>query len=155
MNVKTASAHQADTLFEQIRTLAQRLTLSERLRLIRDILTSVPVEDGAYSEPQKVRDQAQNEEEKAEIRRIRREKLKEEQLAWYARSDKDRDIYAGRLVALHAGDIVDSDTDKGALHSRIRRRFGSQPIAIIPAEETEMQTIMIRRSPLEDQLAKK
>jgi len=54
MNVKTASAHQADTLFEQIRTLAQRLTLSERLRLIRDILTSVPVEDGAYSEPQKV-----------------------------------------------------------------------------------------------------
>lgn len=153
--IETVSTHETDTIFEQVRILVQRLTLSERLRLIRNVLTLTPAEEEAFSKSQKAQDQAQNEEKKAEIRRIRLQKLEDEQLAWYARPEHDREIYEGRFVALHLGDIVDSDTDKGALHIRIRRRFGSQPVAIIPAEETEMQTIVIRRSPLEDQLAKK
>jgi len=154
MNVKTASAHQADTLFEQIRTLAQRLTLSERLRLIRDILTSVPVEDGAYSEPQIEQSQELSEERKAQERQIHLQKIWEERSAWFGLPLNERQIYTGRFVAVHSGDVVDSDMDKGVLYLRTCQRFGDQPVLIISAEQSEDRTIMIRRPSMADQRRK-
>jgi len=151
MYVETTSAYEADNIFEQICRLAQRLTLSERLRLIRDVSTLAPPQN----EPQIEEHQAQSDEGEIDERQIRLQKLKDERFAWYTRPINERQLYTGRFVAVHKGDIVDSDTDKGALHLRVFQRFGEQTVLIISADQSEDRTIIIRRPSMADQLKRK
>jgi len=151
MYVEITSAYEADNVFEQIRMLAKRLTLSERLRLIRDVLTMTSPQEEMEIEPQIERDQAQCDEDEMEAEQTHLQKIKEERFAWFMRPACERELYTGRFVAVHSGNVVDSDTDKGALYLRTCQRFGERPVLIISAEQSEDRTIIIRRSPLADQ----
>ena len=63
-----------------------------------------------------------------------RRKIHEEQSWWLSRSLSTRARYEGQYVALHNRQVVDSDADVDALHRRVRSRYGSTAVAIIPAE---------------------
>ena len=63
-----------------------------------------------------------------------RRKIHEEQSWWLSRSLNTRARYEGQYVALHNEQVVDSDADVDALHRRVRSRYGSTAVAIIPAE---------------------
>lgn len=47
--------------------------------------------------------------------------------------------YRGQYVALVNGQVVDSDADGRALHTRIARRYGDQPVLIVEVKEQPEQ----------------
>ncbi|MEM7537549.1 MAG: hypothetical protein AAF639_35595 [Chloroflexota bacterium] len=157
MHLTAESSAKQDTsrIFAQVHQLIAPLTSDERLSLIRDILAvpplcppvwhTVPSVEDSQSKTKASGDATNvSQSDKSRTRQIRRQKLKEEQMAWYARTQEERDEYAGQYVALHAGGVVDSDVDRQVLHQRVRQQFGREPIPIIPAEQDELPTLVFR-----------
>ena len=51
--------------------------------------------------------------------------------AWYALPAETRSRYAGQYVAINDGTVTDHDADQRALYLRVRRCFGSTPVAVL------------------------
>jgi hypothetical protein len=63
-----------------------------------------------------------------------RQKIEQEQEWWLSLSLKERAKLEGEFVAVHNKKLIDHDEDKVALTRRIREKYGSIPILIMPAE---------------------
>jgi len=57
--------------------------------------------------------------------------------------------YRGRYVALHEGQVVDSDADRRTLYLRIRSRFGSTPVLIRQVTEMPEREFVVHSPHLE------
>lgn len=60
----------------------------------------------------------------------RQKRIITETEAWYRLPVEERKSYAGRFVAVHNGQVVDSDQDWLTLYLRVRERYGRQPVLI-------------------------
>ena len=83
---------------------------------------------------------------RAYLRQIEREKIKAEVEAFRSMHDKLVKEYLGQYVAIHNGQVVDHDEDFQPLHSRIRQRFGRQPV-LLRRVEAEPERVLVFRSP--------
>jgi hypothetical protein len=104
------------TIFTQIRTLVQPLSAQQRLQLIQDIASMTQDEAAVRATPSTA------------------EQLSVEEAYWYGLPAAMRARYANRYVAIKNWQVVDHDVDQRALYLRVRRRFGSDPVAILWAE---------------------
>ena len=119
------------TIFKQIRTLVLPLSAEQRLELIQDIASLAPLE-GDLQETSR-----------------RNEQIATEQASWYALPAAKRERYNNQFVAVKNGQVVDHDTDQRALYLRVRRHFGSAPVAILWAGWKEPPSFDIRSPRLE------
>ena len=60
----------------------------------------------------------------------RQKRIVAETEAWYKLPSAERKGYEGKFVAVHKGQVVDSDPDRLELYFRVRQRFGRQTILI-------------------------
>ncbi len=79
-------------------------------------------------------------------RQLERQKIKAEVKAFQAMHAGLVKQYLGEYVALHNGQVVDHDSQFEALHSRIRQRFGANPI-LLRQVTLEAERILTLRSP--------
>ena len=63
--------------------------------------------------------------------------------AWYRLPSEKRKSYAGQFVAVRAGQIVGSHTDRVTLYLQMRERFGRQPVLIVEGGEQPMPTYRV------------
>ena len=119
------------TILTQIRTLVQPLSAEQRLQLIQDIAAMKQSEAAVGETPS------------------RAEQLAVEEDYWYELPDEMRARYANRYVAIKNRKVVDHDVDQRALYLRVRRRFGSDPVAIVRADWQEPPVFEIRSPRLE------
>jgi hypothetical protein len=119
------------TIFKQIRTLVLPLSAEQRLELIQDIASLAPLE-GDLQETSR-----------------RNEQIGTEQASWYALPEARRERYNNQFVAIKNGQVVDHDADQRALYLRVRRHFGSAPVAILWAGWSEPPLFDIRSPRLE------
>ena len=119
------------TIFKQIRTLVLLLSAEQRLELIQDIASLEPLE-GDLQETSR-----------------RNEQIGTEQASWYAPPAAKRERYNNQFVAVKNGQVVDHDADQRALYLRVRRHFGSAPVAILWAGWSEPPLFDIRSPRLE------
>lgn len=83
--------------------------------------------------------------ERAKIeRQARRDKIRQENQAYYAMHDQLKKTYRGQHVAIHEGQLVDHDPDPMALVRRVRQRFGRAPVLITPVQDQPYQEFTIR-----------
>ena len=80
------------------------------------------------------------------LRGLEREKIKAEAEAFRQLHPELVKQYLGRYVALHQGKVVDHDENFQALHQRIRRRFGRQPV-LLRRVTPEPERVLVIRSP--------
>lgn len=119
------------TIFTQIRTLVQPLSAEQRLQLIQDIASMTQDMATVGETPS------------------RAEQLALEETYWYRLPVETRARYANRYVAIKSKQIIDHDADQRALYLRVRRRFGSDPVAIVWADWQEPPVFEIRSPRLE------
>jgi hypothetical protein len=119
------------TIFTQIRTLVQPLSAEQRLQLIQDIASMTQDMADVPETPS------------------RAEQLALEEAYWYRLPVETRARYANRYVAIKSKQIIDHDADQRALYLRVRRRFGSDPVAIVWADWQEPPVFEIRSPRLE------
>lgn len=120
------------TIFSQIRTLVQPLSAEQRLQLIQDIAAMKQGGEAAVRETSS-----------------RAEQLAVEEDYWYGLPDEMHARYANRYVAIQNRQVVDHDVDQRALYLRVRRRFGSDPVAIVQGSWQEPPVYEIRSPRLE------
>lgn len=77
--------------------------------------------------------------------RQRQEKIERER-QWYETQHTElAQTYGGRYIAVHNGQVVDSDVDGTVLAKRVRQHHGRAAIAIIEVAETpELPTVHMR-----------
>ena len=80
------------------------------------------------------------------LRQIEREKIKAEAEAFRSMHTELAEKYLSQYVAIHNGKVVDHDEDFQSLHSRIRQRFGRQPV-LLRRVEAEPERVLVFRSP--------
>ena len=80
------------------------------------------------------------------LRQIEREKIKAEAEAFHNMHAELVEKYLGQYVAIHNGKMVDQDEDFRSLHTRIRQRFGRQPV-LLRRVEAEPERVWTFRSP--------
>lgn len=80
------------------------------------------------------------------LRQLEREKIKAEAEAFRSMHPELAEKYLGQYVAIHDGQVVDHDQDFQSLHSRIRKRFGRQPV-LLRRVEVEPESVWTFRSP--------
>lgn len=119
------------TIFTQIRTLLQPLNAEQRLQLIQDIASMAQDEAAVRETPSTA------------------EQLAAEEAYWYELPAETRARYANRYVAIKNSQVADHDVDQRALYLRVRRRFGSDPVAIVRADWQEPPVFEIRSPRLE------
>lgn len=124
------------SIFTQIHTLVQPLNAEQRLQLIQDIASMQQEETTVREAPS------------------RSEQLAAEEAYWYGLPAGLRARYANRYVAIRNRQVADHDADQRALYLRVRRRFGSDPVAIVRADwqeppvfETGRLTAVLSRRP--------
>ena len=83
---------------------------------------------------------------RAYLREIDRKKIKAESAAFAAMHESLVKTYLGQHVAVHHGEVVDQDADFQALHTRVRQRFGRQPV-LIRRVEAQAERELVFRSP--------
>jgi len=83
------------------------------------------------------------------LRQLERDKIKTEANAFRKLHPELVKQYLGRYVALHNGDVVDSDKDFQALHQRIRQRFGRQAVLLRQVTPEPDRTLVMRSPRLE------
>ncbi len=80
------------------------------------------------------------------LRQLEREKIQAEAEAFHSMHAELAGKYLGQYVAIHSGKVVDHDEDFQSLHSRIRQRFGRQPV-LLRRVEAEPERVLVFRSP--------
>jgi hypothetical protein len=83
---------------------------------------------------------------RAYLRQVEREQIKTEASAFRTQCDNLRRQFMGHYVAIYHGEVVDHDPDFQALHSRIRQRYGRQPV-LLRRVEIEPERMLVFRSP--------
>jgi hypothetical protein len=68
----------------------------------------------------------------AHLDQLEREAIHAETEAFWDMHDELVRKYEGQHVALHRGEVVDSDEDASRLESRVREQFGELPVLIAP-----------------------
>ena len=63
-----------------------------------------------------------------------RRKLEQEQEWWMNLSLSERARYGGKFVAVHNRRVIDCDADEDVLYRRVRSKYGTSAIMIMPAE---------------------
>jgi ribosomal protein L19 len=64
------------------------------------------------------------------IRQVEEQRIQEEIAAFQRMHAKLKEQYRGEVVAIHQGEVVDHDENFGALHQRIRERFGNTAVLL-------------------------
>ncbi len=80
------------------------------------------------------------------LRQLDREKIRAEAEAFRSMHAELAEKYLGQYVAIHNGKVIDHDEDFQSLHSRIRQRFGRQPV-LLRRVEAEPERVWLFRSP--------
>ena len=80
------------------------------------------------------------------LRQVEREKIKAEARTFRSMHTELAEKYLGQYVAIHNGKVIDHDEDFQALHSRIRQRFGRQPV-LLRRVEAGPERVLTFRSP--------
>lgn len=75
-----------------------------------------------------------------EVMAYRQRRIGFETDSWYQMPSEIREQYEGQLVAIYRGEIVDCDTDRLTLLQRIGKKYGREPVAIIPGGTQPMPT---------------
>lgn len=119
------------TVFTQIQPLVRPLSAEQRLQLIQDIASMQQGDEDTVAPLPST------------------EQLALEQAAWFALPADRRARYAHQHVAIRNGQVVDHDEDQRVLYLRVRRRFGSDPVAIMHADWQEPPVFEIRNPRLE------
>ena len=88
---------------------------------------------------------------RAYLRQVEREQIKTEAAAFRTQYDKLRRQFIGQYVAIYRGEVVDHDPEFQALHSRIRQRYGRQPV-LLRRVEREPERTLVFRSPRFEQI---
>ncbi|NTU61844.1 MAG: hypothetical protein HGB05_00210 [Chloroflexi bacterium] len=57
--------------------------------------------------------------------------------------------FKGEYIGLHNGEVLDHGVDGGALHKRLRQKYGSLPILIVQVTESPEQEFKVRHPKLE------
>ena len=122
----------------------------EQIR-IRPDLTETLVEDARQS-AQDVNDLA-NEAIEIYLRERQRRKIDREIEAYVGMHKDLWERIPGQWVAIHNGELVDQDTDMGALYQRVRERYGRTSVLIRQVKESPEEVIWWR-TPSTGKLAK-
>jgi len=80
------------------------------------------------------------------LRQLERQKIKAEVEAYRTMHADLVRRHLGQFVAIHQGQLVDHDRDFESLHTRIRHRFGRQPV-LLRQVTPEAERVLVRRSP--------
>lgn len=80
------------------------------------------------------------------VRGLEQKKIKAEAAAFRRLHPELVKQYLGLYVAVHNGNVVDHDEDFQALHQRIRRQFGRQPV-LLRQVTAESERVLVMRSP--------
>lgn len=80
---------------------------------------------------------------------INHERIKAEAEAFQAMHADLVQNYLGQYVAICKGQLVDHDPDFQSLHSRIRKRFGRQPVLLRLVENKPERTLLFRSPRIE------
>lgn len=83
---------------------------------------------------------------RAYLRQVERENIKAEAEAFRSMHTTLVEKYLGQYVAIHDGKVVDHDEDFQTLHSRIRQRFGRQPV-LLRQVKSKPERVLTFRSP--------
>ncbi len=78
------------------------------------------------------------------LRQLEREKIKREARAFEALHPQLLKDYFGQYVAIHNGQLVDSDQNFQSLHRRIRQQYGRQAVLLRRVEADPEATLTIR-----------
>ncbi len=89
---------------------------------------------------------------RAYLRQVEREQISAEIAAFRAMHDQLRRQFLGQYVAVYHGQVVDHGPDFPTLHSRIRQRYGRQPV-LLRRVEMEPEPTLTFRSPRWEQVA--
>jgi hypothetical protein len=81
--------------------------------------------------------------------RVEPDKLSNEVDAFRAMHAELLAQYCGRYVALHEGQVVDSDADRRSLYLRVRSRFGGTPVLIRQVAKTLEREFVVHSPHLE------
>lgn len=79
------------------------------------------------------------------VREARRAKIAEEFEAYQAMHPQLKEKLWGKHVAIHDGQLIDSDSDAMTLVQRVRQKFGRIPILFTEVRENPVQEFVIRR----------
>jgi hypothetical protein len=83
--------------------------------------------------------------DKAEgLAQYRQKRIQAETQAWYRLPAEVRNQYRGRYVAMYNCKIVDSDSDRLALYTRMRHCFAGQPVLVIEGGDQPMPVYSVR-----------
>ena len=83
------------------------------------------------------------------LRSMEREKIKAKAQAFRSMHAELTKKYLGQYVAIHNARVVDHDENFESLHSRIRQRFGRQPVLLRRVEAEPQRTLLFRSPRLE------
>ncbi len=64
--------------------------------------------------------------------------------AWYRLPAEERRKYEGKYVAVHGGQVVDSDPDRLTLYLRLRERFGREPVLMTEGGDHPIPVYRVR-----------
>jgi hypothetical protein len=83
-------------------------------------------------------------------RRVMHQRRLEAALQWYVTlPEQKRNLYSGEFVAVYQQAVIDHDPDRLSLYKRIRVRYESKAVLIIPAEgPREFNIISTQLEPL-------
>ncbi len=111
-------------VIEKIRPMIQPLSAKEKLVLIQEI---AKLETSPTTDP-----------------------LAEEQANWFALPKSVRQPYLGEFVAVLRGKVVDHDPDQKNLYLRVRKKFGTQKVLLVPADWDEPPVFTFHSPQLEN-----
>ncbi|HEX6384898.1 MAG TPA: DUF5678 domain-containing protein [Anaerolineae bacterium] len=69
---------------------------------------------------------------------LSRRKISEESNVYRQRHAQLKTEYLGQYIAMHDGQVVDSDSDFHSLYRRVRQRFGHTPVMITLVEDASV-----------------
>ena len=90
---------------------------------------------------------------RAYLRQLDRARIKTEAEAYHAMHTELVKQYLKQYVAIYNGQLVDQDKDFQQLHTRIRQRFGRQPVLIRRVEAQPEHELLFRSPQLERKFA--
>lgn len=74
----------------------------------------------------------------------RQAKIRAEAQAWRTMPKAVRQRYQGQIVAVHQGQVIDSDPDRLTLYRRVHQKWGHIPILMTPADAVTTREFSIR-----------
>lgn len=72
------------------------------------------------------------------------EQIDAEQAAFELMHTRLKGTHAGKWVAVHAGEVVDSADDQATLHQRVRLAFGQTAVLITQVRDVPVEELRIR-----------